>query len=94
MDAAAQWLMDHSTAPLPVGLGSVLSVKFIRPRTAPPGLELGCRVEARRIEVGGIRPGTAEFVEKLNGFVHLVEQRRPRIVIADMIIKRCIKPHG
>ena len=25
-----------------------------------------CRIEARRIEVGGIRPGTAEFVEQLN----------------------------
>ena len=24
-----------------------------------------CRMEARRIEVGGIRPGTAEFVEEL-----------------------------
>lgn len=24
-----------------------------------------CRMEARRIEVGGIRPGTAEFVEQL-----------------------------
>ncbi len=25
-----------------------------------------CRMEARRIEVGGIRPGTAEFVEHMN----------------------------
>jgi hypothetical protein len=25
-----------------------------------------CRMEARRVEVGGIRPGTAEFVEQLN----------------------------
>ena len=25
-----------------------------------------CRIEARRIEGGGIRPGTAEFVEQLN----------------------------
>ncbi len=25
-----------------------------------------CRVEARRIEAGGIRPGTAEFVEQMN----------------------------
>jgi len=25
-----------------------------------------CRMEARRVEVGGIRPGTAEFVEKMN----------------------------
>ena len=25
-----------------------------------------CRIEARRIEVGGVRPGTQEFVEKMN----------------------------
>ena len=25
-----------------------------------------CRIEARRIEVGGIRPGTQEFVEEMN----------------------------
>ena len=25
-----------------------------------------CRVQARRVEVGGIRPGTAEFVERMN----------------------------
>jgi hypothetical protein len=25
-----------------------------------------CRMEARRVEVGGIRPGTAEFVEHMN----------------------------
>ncbi len=46
-----------------------------------------CRVEARRIEVGGIRPGTAEFVEQMNKVAGDPEEARAKAAAREIDVE-------